>query len=227
MNIVIPYRIEANNGLELKFALRSIEAYLTGYDEIYIIGSDYPNWLQNVRRIDVHEESRKTSANIVKKILGSFNHAGSAVLQWQDDIYLQKPLDVSDIKYWYNGTLEDAVKRSHGHYKELVISTAMKIGEEFKYYDTHTPIIYEEIRFNYVSNYWLKKDYLLKTMYCQSLNPDGEELQDCKIGQPMTKAEVLQKIDGKLFWSTGPQGMSDEVIEILNEIYPNKSKYEA
>ena len=232
MNICIPYKSEAHNGIELKYALRSIEKYLTGYEDIYLIGDKFPAWLQNVKFVNVSEPEKKTSRNILAKIMASFEHAGDTVLQWQDDIYLTKPLDIQNIKYWYEGTLEQAIERSHGGYKSLVENTARQITENGKFYDVHTPIIYHKKFLELVlSKYkWHKYQYLVKTLYCKQI-PEwligrSDEIKDCKLHGPDTKENRLNKIKDALFFSTSPQSIDLDMIEIFETLYHEKSKYE-
>jgi len=228
MNLVIPYRHEVSNGLELKFALRSIESYLTGYNQIFIVGDRFPTWLTNTQIVYFEEDKRKSSTNILKKILAGMYYAGPQVIQWQDDIFLNKPLDVKDFKYWYDGTMADAIKKSRGNYKQLVVDTALKTTDEFLYYDTHTPIIYNEapLRGMMEKLEWGKKEFIIKTSYVWYRKPytPGEYLQDCKIMMPTKLHEPEEKIKDRLFFST--QGLETHVIDMLEKLYPNKSRYE-
>lgn len=228
MNIILPYRADPNNGLELKFALRSIAKYLTGYGEIFIIGDSVPKWLKNVTVIPCHEQNEKLAKNILNKILLSFQYAGEDVLQWQDDIFLTRPLNVTDIKYWYDGNLEQAIFRHHGSYKTYIENTAKKITEDVPYFDTHTPIIYNKEVFNKLAaKYdWQTKNFLIKSLYCNLLCDPGVEMADCKISGPMRYNQIKEKINGSLFFSTSPQAVSDDMVEVLRELYPEKSKYE-
>lgn len=231
MNIIIPYRHEVHNGLELRYALRSIEKYLSGYGDIYLIGDKFPNWVQNVKFINVPEPERKTSRNILIKIMAAFDQAGETVLQWQDDIYLTNHMHTVNVKYWYEGTLEEAIEKTRGNYKLICINTAYKITDLAIYYDIHTPIIYERQYFKrIVEKYkWHKAQYLVKSLYCRESfwpKPEGEEMKDCKLNGAMTQREIKDKINGNLFFSTSPQAIDPVMIEVLNELYPDKSKYE-
>lgn len=237
MSIIIPYRKEPNNGLELKYALRSIQKYLNGFKEIWIIG-DCPGWVININHIDVREETGKNARNILRKILKGFDRreVGETVLQWQDDIFLTQPLQVKDIKYWYDRTLEEAIYEHHGSYHTYITNTALKITEAAKFYDIHVPIIYKKNRFEQLAKSydWDRKNYILKTLYCSSgaINCqyiDGiqtEQMKDCKIATPLRFNEIKKKIGGSLFFSTSPQGLNEEMMEVFEELYPEKSNFE-
>lgn len=229
INIVIPYRTDPNNGLELKYALRSIEKYLAGYNDIFIVG-DCPKWVRNVKHIDCREESAKLAKNILNKILHAFTirDVGEDIIQWQDDIFLTMPLRVEDIKYWYEGSLEQAIFRHHGNYKAYIENTAKKITEGKPYFDIHAPIIYNiDVFQKLAATYdWQTRNFIIKSLYCDLLQEQGVKMHDCKISGPMRYNQIKEKINGSLFFSTSPQGISDEMVEIFEELYPEKSKFE-
>ena len=168
--------------------------------------------------------------------MASFEHAGNTVLQWQDDIYLQKPLKVDDIKYWYEGDLEDASQRAHGGYKDIIENTSKQIGEDKLFYDVHTPIIYDKDGMREVLDTykWWKKQFLVKTLYLRTIfrklqtniHMVIESYKDCKLHEKQTKEFRLNKIKDSLFFSTSPQAIDPEMIEIFETLYPNKSRYE-
>lgn len=220
------------------YALRSIQKYLTGYKEIWIIG-DCPAWVQNIQYIKCDEQQGKNARNILNKILKAFERSrevGETVLQWQDDIYLTQPLNVSDIKYWYDRTLAEAIYEHHGNYHTYITNTALKVTEDARFYDIHTPIIYKKARFEQLARSydWVRKNFILKTLYCTNsfIHPqyiDGiqtEQMSDCKVATPLRYNEIKKKIEGSMFFSTSPQGLNTEMIEIFEELYPEKSKFE-
>lgn len=228
MNIAIPYRL-AHNGIELKFMLRSIEKNLTGYKDIYIVGDRLPDWLTNVKQITQGEEAQKSSRNIINKILAaSRSISDDKFIRWDDDIYLNQPLDVKDIKYWYEGTLSDQIKehRNNVRYRRYIENTAFKITDSALYYDIHVPMIYETKHLGFVKDYSWETNYLSKSLYCHHAGVEGVEVKDVKLKAAAEEKEVREAIEGKMFFCTGPQTMCPLVNDILTELYPNKSKYE-
>lgn len=225
MNIVFPYRSEPLNGLELKYALRSIDKYLSGYGKVFIIGDTFPNWLTNVIPVTHYEESIKTSRNILNKMLCAFGMM-EKFIQWQDDIFLTKPLKVSEIKYWYDGSLENAIFKHHGGYKQLIINTALKVTEATKYYDVHTPIIYQKDVFELMCNRynWNEKGFLVKTLYCHTGMVMSDPINDCKIPGPVD--DIKKRVGDSLFFSTSPQAICPEMEAYFESLYPEKSRFE-
>jgi len=229
VNIVIPYR-PSNNGLELKYALRSIEKNLTGYGEVFIVSDRPPKWITNVHTLLLSEETEKNSRNIVNKMLFASNRreVGENFIRWDDDIYLNKPLDVKDFKYWYQGTLADAIfqHRNNVRYRKYIENTAMKITDREFYYDIHTPIVYNKEKLKNLTKYDWSTFYLSKTMYCHHAGVEGVEMEDGKLVATMTEKEIIDYISGRLFFCTSPHSISSAAINVLESLYPNPSKYE-
>lgn len=229
LNIVIPYRKDGNGGVELKYALRSIEKYLTGYKDIFIVGDKPPKWAKNLKHIHCGEESAKCARNILNKLIEATKHreVGDPFVQWQDDIYLTRPLHVKDIKYWYDGTLCQQIEKVHGRYHKIVLNTALELTGNEYYWDVHAPIIYKRGFLNLVACYpkFKEKDCLVKTTYCYTAQVEGEPMKDCKIHCPQPKGKIYEKAKDSLFFSNS--SIIDTIlVEVLNELYPDKSKYE-
>lgn len=65
MDIILPFSADRLNGLELKYAIRSIRKHLTGFDGIYIIG-DRPkeDGIIHIQATDV--PGRKEKVSVIK-----------------------------------------------------------------------------------------------------------------------------------------------------------------
>lgn len=227
MTIVIPYKQEVHNGLELKYALRSIEKNLTGWDEIILLGQhpsgfdipfayydDYPG------RKEFSVYNKLMAACTCLKISEDF-------IYWNDDHFLLKPLGVSEIKYWHNGPL--AQRLGHVYNREL-LKTQMTLKYlqtvfEVNNYDVHTPIVFNKSHFKHIFKN-LTEEICIKSYYANNtdLNGNSEFMEDCKIVGHFSKEEVRQKIAGRLFFSTN--AICNETIEVLEELFPEKSRFE-
>lgn len=220
----MPYRL-AHEGIELRYALRSIEKYLKGYKDVYLVTDSAPKWYKG-KVIQCFEESTKSSLNILNKLIkaGEVREVGETFLQWQDDIFLLKPLEVKDIKYWYDGTIAENEAKAKGRYKRYLINTGFQIGGGALYFDTHTPIVYSRTYLHHILEWFKTRPLLLKSIYGAEFADNCEEMPDCKFSEPYTK-DILYQIKDKLFFSIGP-GVDDTIVEILEELYPEKSKLE-
>lgn len=219
MNLVIPYRL-VHQGAELRFALRSIEAYLKGYDDVYLVGDKFPKWYKG-KTIYCPEETAKSSLNILNKCIkaGEIREVGEVFLQWQDDIFLTEEMHVKDIKYWFEGTIEEAADKAMGRYSLICTNTGMKLGGSALYYDIHTPIVYDVKTLKSIKSEF-RKQLLVKSMYCQRKGVTGTPMKDIKLTEPYERVEIKSP-----FFSIGP-GLDPTIIEMLEGMYPNKSTYE-
>lgn len=227
MNIILPYSKDPHNGIELKYALRSISKYLTGYDKIIIIGDWFPAWLTNTINVTKYEEARKTPKNILDKLIVGLHLCDDAAIQWQDDIYLTRPLHVRDMKYWYEGTLEDALFRTNGNYRGLIQNTACKITDKAKYYDVHTPIVYSRSGIDTIAaQYDWKQGYIIKSLYVHHTKRrmPHEPYKDCKIMEMC--GDIPKQVNGSMFFSNSPEAINERMVEYWDSLYPEKSQYE-
>lgn len=218
MNIYIPYSLSRDifKGEELKFAIRSIEKYLTGWQEIVLIGTA-PGWFTG-RVIEAGDIEGRKEESIYKKML-LVNDA--AFIRWDDDHFLLQPLDVTKIYNWHDGYLKD-YRNGSARYQAAVGRT-LDIDPDMLNYDIHAPMKFIRGLFNFMFSD-MTGDICVKSYY-RSLTPyDGRHMDDLKIGQWMPKEEIKNLIKGRLFFSTGT--LFTPMIELLNELYPDKSKYE-
>lgn len=225
MTIVLPYKDDILSEWELKFALRSIEKFLTGYTNLILIG-DRPEWYQGESVYHKDINGRK-QFNIYSKLLVAceLNNVTDDFVMFNDDHYLFKRLDVSEIKYWYDGYLKDTVGKSHGvRYLETIKNT-LKIIPETLNYDVHTPIIYkkETLRWLFTGK---QDEVCIKSYYCSSLETKGEYMKDLKINQLLSYEAILRLTLEKMFFSTSTNGMKKPMMKFLNEAYPNPSQWE-
>jgi hypothetical protein len=216
LNVVIPYqrhhRIPQYRDVELKYALRSIDKFIGG--EVWVIGDKTPF---KVNHIPSNNEGFGKEYRIFKKLMKAFELFDEFIM-WNDDHFMLQP---SDIKYWHMGDIKKI--RQRGEYG-LAVKNTIEAGCE-KYYDIHTPIIYERERFyeTVKSQDW-RKQYVIKSLYCKGM--EGEYMEDLKINAPLSVKAIRNKIQNRVFFSTGHYGLTPQMIEVLEELYPNPSKYE-
>lgn len=224
MDIVIPYKKDKHNGLELMYALRSIEKYLTGWDDIVIVG-DRPTWITNQIWINASDHDRRKQFSIKEKLIkGTYER--EEFIYWNDDHFLLKPLDVQEFEYWYAGDLKEVVHKARGGYYSVMFDTIKELerrGATTFHYDIHVPI---KMKNYFLSNLTYQTELCLKSMYCNLLNLTPTYMQDCKIDFPLSVNTIKQRIKDRLFFSIGETGMQPDMLEVLNELYPTKSKFE-
>ena len=108
-----------------------------------------------------------------------------------------------------------------------VIEALNEVGGNDKYFDIHTPIIYNKKKFLELENFDWKKEYVIKSLYTNLQKfITLEEMTDCKINRNMTYDEIKALILGRTFFSIGDYGVCPGMKKILNDYFPNKSIYE-
>ena len=226
IDIVIPYIPSRKE--TLKYALRSIEKYLIGYGNIYIVGKEVKDL--KVEYVQCDEDNRKQYC-IFKKILAAAKdeRVSDSFVMWNDDHFLNHPLDVNEIKYWKSGNL-DLLQVLVGGTYQGVVRGANKYLKEHGYpnlhYDIHTPIIFEKEKFIELENEDWTKEHLIKSLYCNKWGVKGEDMKDLKFGKPFRREEIRKAIEGRLFFSTSENGTNESMMDVLSELYPEKSKWE-
>jgi len=251
MDIIIPYipsRVDT-----LKYALRSIEKYLTGYGKIFIVGKKV-DWLKNfdncingsltvdknilpalesekvygIYFIECEEDKRKQYC-IFKKILAACNdeRVSDKFIMWNDDHFLLKPLD--EIKYWKSGNL-DTLQLIVGGTYQGVVRNANKYLKECGYsnhhFDIHVPIVFDKYKFILLQEENWEQEHLIKSLYCNRWGIKGEDMKDLKFGKPFKREEIRKAIEGRTFFSISEPGTNESMMDILQGLYPEKSKWE-
>ena len=223
MTIVIPYNPDIHEGLELLYCLRSIEQNLIGFTDLVLIGRP-PDWCK-VKWIPVQDYAGRKQFTIYQKLL---TVEADNFLMFNDDHFLLQPLQVSDFKYWHNGLLSDELNRGLSmRYREAVNNT-LKIFDtvpNMLNFDIHTPIIYNKRKFKLL--FGKKQEELcIKSYYCNLLSMEGEYMEDCKIDSLLSEEAIKERIKDLLFFSTGSNAIREPMKRVLQELYPNKSRWE-
>lgn len=234
-SIVIPLGTGSRwSNTELKFALRSVEKHLTGYDDIFIIG-EKPEWLQNVIHIPATdiEQTWAKERNIFDKIMLACEdpRVSDDFLFMNDDHFLLEDYVAGEFPYYYEGQLSE--KMTITDYKKTINNTRSFFRKRDPHYaDIHCPILYNKAKFKVCVGYpdWgLPFGYSIKTIYCEFLYNQFEELTPCpdlKINQPLPYADIINLIAGRPWFSIGDAARQGDMLQVFEDLYSVKSKYE-
>lgn len=213
-----------NNDLELLFCLRSIEKHLTNYRNIVIVGH-LPEFVQSVIHIPFKDGPKK-QANIRNKIIAAFNdgRVSEEVLFLNDDIFLLPHAfnSAPDYPYLYFGDLRDCSEKAARHFARNELIGA---GLPTKWFDMHQPIRFKKNLFIEAARHY-SDEASVKSTYCNHWMIDGQEMKDLKINSSLRYHRIKQEIEGRVYFSVGDSGMNWEMKKVLNELYPNQSKFE-
>lgn len=237
-SIVIPVKRDTkNSNIELIYALRSLEENLTGISEVFIIGEKIMS-LRGLKYIKCKDDipSKFKERNIYRKIMEAVLHVDVTedFIFSNDDIYLLDKFDANDLPYLHKGTLDETMARNTGDYRKSLNHSKkllMSRGKTTMDFDTHFPVSYNKTDF---INTFVCKDvnwdqpfgYVIKSIYANSLNIEGEFGGDCKVQTKLKYEEIQQKVSGKRFFSTSDGCLNKDMLDFLQDTFPNKSSFE-
>jgi hypothetical protein len=230
-DIVIPLNNRSTQkNIEMRYCLRGIEKHLSGVGNVFIIGH-CPEWLLNVNHISCTEDARNRfrDRNIMLKMAKACNdpRVSDDFLMVHDDHFLLADYDAGAFPYYHMGPMNEG----QGQYGETKANTKSLLSfTEFNNYDAHCPILFNKQLFmrSVALADWSKwYGYCLKTLYCVMNGIQGEHIDDIKIRLPLKADEIRSQIAGRSWFSIGDRCFTEGgMMEVLNELYPNKSKYE-
>lgn len=221
---------------ELRYALRSVEKHLTGYGDIFIIGY-CPPWLQNVIHIPATDGDKiyEKERNIYSKILLACEdkRVSEDFLFMNDDHFLLQDFEAAKFPFYSYGFLSDYLHRVDP-YQQTLQNTFDLIGDHL-FFDIHCPILYKKSNFIAMNELslvdWSKKwGCAIKTLYSYFLSSiDGlrtESFPDLKICDPLSSNKIKELITMRPWFSMDNHAREGGIETVLQELYPNKSKYE-
>lgn len=250
IDILIPLgKGSRHDNLELRYCLRSIEKHLTGVEHIFIVG-EKPGWTQNVIYIGCPDNPNnwERARNIYRKImvgigwidttLGSadwspIKRLSDNFLFMNDDHFLLTAYTAQSFPYYHRGqiALHDFVS-NQPQYHQYQNTIRHRFGSDYYDFDVHCPIVYNRKKFIEVSSElkeWPEYGYAIKTLYANDMidTTNWVPCEDLKFSEPLMKESIYRALEGRPWFSIGDKCLkSGAMKEVLQELYPNKSKYE-
>jgi hypothetical protein len=199
---------------ELRYSIRSLK-FLTLPFEVVIIGNNLPDWITNVTNIELPDIPGRVQISVRRKIYAALEYA-EEILFMNDDIYLLK--DYGSNYYWNGDIKQYTYTGARQAEKELIA-----MGKQTKNFDLHYPIVFKQDFKAVMENF--TDDTLIRSAYCNYLGIEGVQIPDCKI-LTSKKSGIIKEIIKELpCFSTGIYSLSS-ALSILQELFPNPSKYE-
>jgi len=218
MVIAIPYTHEPHNGIELLYALRSIEKHLPG-SEVVVIG-EAPNWYKG-ESINQKDFTGRKQYSIYQKLL-KIAEQTDEFIYWNDDHFLLKPTEIKD---WHFGLLKEELKNNTTSGYKSVVKKTLDLLPDALNFDIHIPIKIDSKKFRNL--FQSREDEIcIKSFYANQVECEPEEMSDLKINGWFSKDQIISKLKGRTFFSTGT-ALCDPMVEVLQKLFPFKSKYES
>ena len=252
MDLVIPL-LEAttNDYLELRYALRGFEKFLT-HDRIVIIGMGLPSWMDaknpNILWVPYRDDPnpRYREANIFLKV----NHYVRRISDGESDFILVND-DYFLLKEWNpfppypnKGTLRECIRtRSQfDPYKSTISNTIKILGDQALNLDVHAPMamhpdIFQKVFGKYESreeqaqnpiSWKTEYGFLFKSLYGQRF-PDSYRSEDAKFNtaEELNDSGVLYTEISPSYFSINDPALTDETAIIFERLYQEPSRYES
>lgn len=234
---------------ELRYFLRSVEKFCTGYRKIFIIGHD-PGFLnpEFVRFVPCPCFNTNKETRIALKFFRLFDTVQDVtdeVLMANDDFLFVAPTDIRKIPDYQRGKLLNAAKPQQvrgmkepqqTRYQKILVRTheaLTEAGLPAFHYDLHVPIRFKKKVFLGLRKWWEKsrntKDgFTMKSIYGNHIHPNtpGPIMADCKFGAFKDEAKFQKQIKGRWVISYGDPALSSGLMHSIHARFPNISKFE-
>ena len=222
--------------LELRYSIRSMVKHLDKISNLIVVG-ECPMFLKNVIHIPVPDAHKHNGArNIYEKILAACNdpRVSKNFLSNSDDYFLNKDFAADSFPCFFDGDLEQLNSKLgyDGGYKVYVENTLSVLKERklsVLNFNVHAPMIINKERFSMIMpafNWTIHKGYISKSLYANAAGITGTPATDIKIYTPKTRTALQRKLKDAPFYSTNEHAINEFMKDMLQELYPEKSKWE-
>lgn len=218
MRLVIPYRLPADGGIELRYAIRSMVKHFKPLSGVLLIG-DKPLWYvgDHIPYADLKGEKERS---MQLKVL----QAPDEIFLYSNDDYFAAQDFGADIPNYYDTDCRDmAARHPIDSYRKMYNNCL----PHWPNYDVHTPMIMYRNAFK-ISYAKMDAQTPIKTTYANyfTFGPNREVIADCKISGEHSTDEIIYATKDRPFFSTHDSAINLDMIGFLQSKYPNVSPYE-
>ena len=230
IDVLYIYKHSKNNGEELKYSLRSLEKYASGYGRMFITG-DCPDFIDKSKVI--HTPAQDIGYPMVnhwwkvRETIKKTDISDDFVLMY-DDIFFLKPTQLTNYPYYKKGVLCESNVGGFVYQKNMLNTKEWLLDHGYTYFDycLHIPCIYNRDKFLQLKPIIEPYKDGFESMSCRSLY-GNIFLSD----QPTRHDVKVRTKDDEIPFESDCFSVSDEAfnyktLEYLREKYKNKSKFE-
>jgi glycosyltransferase involved in cell wall biosynthesis len=219
---------------ELKFSLRSVEKHMTGYRNIYVVGS-FPRWGSHmIKHIKKGDDSPIKNFNILEKILLACHddRISDYFLLMNDDYVVLKYCDAVTYPAYYSNEDKEKIllERPDNDFYSRIIKDTERLIPDFDYFDIHKPIVIHKKSFIEAMRKYNPKRYahglLLKSIYCYYGQIIGTKTKDCILRTDDDGKNVEMLTKGHDVISYHDEAVNSQFIAFLDQNFPLKSVFE-
>lgn len=235
-DVIIPLKWHShNNFVELRYALRSLEKYMSNVGYVFIIGATLPKWAnKELILIKKNDASHYAAINIKDKVMLAcrMQSLSDNIIMMNDDHFLLRPFDADHLPYLYhNSLLYKFLDNQKNYYGQQILNTieALKPDHTTLHYDVHFPIRFNKKVFLELDkfNWSVEQGLLVKSMYCNVNRVKGIFSPDLNIMSPPRSLDALNDmLQDRWYFSTHDGAIWRLMVDKLQELYPEKSRFE-
>jgi hypothetical protein len=221
---------------EIRYSLRSVQKHVQDYGNIYIVG-ECPKWLRGPGLIHIQhpDESNFVSVNTSRKYLracsvGALSEYFAAM---NDDFFFLKPTILKEYPNYYRGEIMTDMERiKKGPYFESMKNTHGQLtrrGFNTKHFGVHKPGIINKFMLPDIIkwfNWNVRFGLLTRSLYGNVLNVKAELTTDLKMKAVTNMENFRAQVKNRDLFSVGDAILSPEFTNVMNELYPEKSRWE-
>lgn len=186
-----------------------------------IIGDHTPFKVEHIKFPNAIETVHKE-----KNIFDKLSLVGQDFFYFNDDHFLLEPFGKS--VYHFTGTLEDQKRKYKDNEFKQIIENTIKLYGDIPNYFRHAPLFIEWDKFKPIQDLnWNKPwGYCTKSIYCHINGIKGIEYPDLKFKTQEKESTIEEIIKGRMYFSTEENIINQDMINVLDRLYPFKSKFE-
>lgn len=246
-DILIPLgKGSRHQDIELRYCLRSIEKHLSGVGNVWIVG-ELPAWVKGVVHVPFQDNTNNwnRARNIYSKIIAGIQaeikgewidnygwpitKLSDNFLFMNDDHYLLQDYNAAEFPYYHRGVADLRNMQHNPPQLSQYGRTACSLGSRFLDFGVHCPIVYNKQVFKdtFKNEVWREHGFEIKSMYGNRICTSGVYMDDLKFSQPALPETIYRLLEDRPWFSVGDRALKGGgMLQVLSELYPNKSKYE-
>lgn len=232
IDVLYIYRESPNNGLELKYSLRSLEKYVRDVDRVFIATDRMPEFLKEVNQVEVKDLWCPMATHWwkIKNVIDKTDISPNFALMY-DDIFFVKETNLTNYPHYQKGRLIDN-KDGGEHYRQTLLNARDWLkkdrwGEPYNF-EVHTPFVYCKDAFKYLTDIFMPlmndcQAMAVRSVYGNLFCKESPYRGDIKI-RDNTKVEDVIGV-GDCF-SCSDDAFNCQVKGFLEKEFPEKSRCE-
>lgn len=183
----------------------------------------------DLKEISITESGFEAGYNIMESQIIELS---DNFLFMNDDHYLLTDYVAGEFPYYYREEISlNSFINNPPQFKQYQNTMKLSLDTCFDF-DVHCPILYNKELFKkmFEGLLWKEYGYAIKSVYCNKMLEitNWVSCEDLKFKERITQKEsIYQALEGRSWFSIGDRALLDGAMqEVLQELYPEPSKYE-